>query len=132
MWGMDHGIDWLGDTEQKEEVNQISKGADYGWPFIYGEGKSNPGTRPEGGSTYQQYLQKSTVPASTYLAHAAPMAMAFYTGNQFPAEYKNDAFVAMRGSWIRSSPAGYMVVRLHFENGKPLRSDELILRFSHS
>jgi len=129
MWGMDHGIDWLGDDEQKEEVNQIKQGADYGWPYIHGEGKYNPASRPEGDSTYQQYLQKSTLPSLTYQAHSAPMSMVFYTASRFPADYKNDAFVAMRGSWNRSAPVGYKVVRLHFENGKPVRFDDFLTGF---
>ncbi|SKB79078.1 PQQ-dependent sugar dehydrogenase [Dyadobacter psychrophilus] len=129
LWGMDHGIDWLGDDEQKEEVNQIKQNAHYGWPFIHGEGKYNPGTRPTGDTTYQQYLQKTTLPSLTYQAHSAPMSMAFYTGSMFPGEYKNDAFVAMRGSWNRSSPVGYRIVRMHFENGKPVRFDDFVTGF---
>ena len=129
MWGMDHGIDWLGDNEQKEEVNQIKQNAIYGWPFIYGEGKYNPGDRPEGDTTYQQYLQLTTLPALTYQAHSAPMQMVFYTHTKFPAEYRNDAFVTMRGSWNRSQPVGYKVVRLHFENGKPARFDDFLTGF---
>lgn len=129
LWGMDHGIDWLGDDEQKEEVNQIKQDAHYGWPYIYGEGKYNPGTRPTGDTTYQQYLQKTSLPSLTYQAHAAPMSMAFYTGSMFPGEYKNDAFVAMRGSWNRSSPVGYRIVRMHFENGKPVRFDDFVTGF---
>lgn len=129
MWGMDHGIDWLGDDEQKEEVNKLVEGADYGWPYIYGEGKYNPGDRPKGDTTYQQYLQKTTLPVLTYQAHAAPMEMEFYTGNQFPADYQGDAFVAMRGSWNRSKPVGYKVVRLHFENGQPVRFDDFLTGF---
>ncbi|MEI6946426.1 PQQ-dependent sugar dehydrogenase [Paraflavisolibacter sp. H34] len=129
LWGMDHGIDWLGDDDQKEEVNQIKAGAHYGWPYIYGEGKYNPADRPPGDTTYQQYLQLSTLPALTYQAHAAPMQLAFYTGTKFPAEYSNDAFVAMRGSWNRSQPVGYKVVRLHFENGKPVRFDDFLTGF---
>lgn len=129
LWGMDHGIDWLGDDEQKEEVNQIKENADYGWPYIYGEGKYNPGDRPPAGMTYQQYLAKSTLPTLLYQAHAAPLQMAFYTGSQFPADYKGDAFVAMRGSWNRSKPSGYKVVKLHFENGKPVRFDDFLSGF---
>ncbi|TLV04034.1 sorbosone dehydrogenase family protein [Dyadobacter luticola] len=129
LWGMDHGIDWLGDDEQKEEVNQIKQGADYGWPYIYGEGKYNPGDRPEGDTTYQQYLQKTTLPTLTYQAHSAPMSMAFYNGSGFPAEYQNDAFVAMRGSWNRSKPVGYKIVRMHFENGKPVRFEDFVTGF---
>ena len=129
LWGMDHGIDWLGDDEQKEELNKIVRGANYGWPYIYGEGKYNPGDRPKGDTTYQQYLQLTTLPSLTYQAHAAPMAMAYYTGTQFPAEYQNDALVAMRGSWNRTSPVGYKVVRVHFENGQPTRFDDFLTGF---
>jgi len=129
MWGMDHGIDWLGDNEQKEEVNKLTQGANYGWPYIYGEGKYNPSDRPQGDTTYQEYLQKTTLPTQTYQAHSAPMQMAFYTGSQFPAEYQNDAFVAMRGSWNRSEPVGYKVVRLHFENGQPTRFEDFLTGF---
>ena len=129
LWGLDHGIDWLGDNEQEEEVNQIKQGADYGWPYIYGNGKYNPADRPKGDTTYQQYLQKTTLPSLTYQAHSAPIGMVFYKGTQFPAEYTNDAFVAMRGSWNRSSPVGYKVVRLHFENNKPVRFDDFLSGF---
>jgi glucose/arabinose dehydrogenase len=121
LYGMDHGIDWLGDNEQKEELNKIVQNGDYGWPYIYGEGKYNPADRPEGDTTYQQYLAKTTLPELTYQAHAAPMGMVFYTGSQFPQEYQNDAFVAMRGSWNRSQPSGYKVVRIHFENNQPAK-----------
>jgi glucose/arabinose dehydrogenase len=129
LWGADHGIDWLGDDDQKEEINQIKQGANYGWPYIYGEGKYNPGDRPEGDTTYQQYLAQSTLPTLTYQAHAAPMQMAFYNGAKFPAEFRGDAFIAMRGSWNRSQPVGYKVVRLHFENGVPVRFDDFLTGF---
>ena len=129
LWGMDHGIDWLGDDEQREELNLIKENLIYGWPYIYGEGKYNPSDRPQGDTTYSQYAQLTTFPTLTYQAHAAPMQMAFYTGDRFPADYKNDAFVAMRGSWNRSVPAGYKIVRLHFENGKPVRFDDFLTGF---
>lgn len=130
LWGMDHGIDWLGDEEQVEELNAIKQDANYGWPYIHGAGKYNPTTeRPEGDTTYNQYLKLTTLPTLPYQAHAAPMQMAFYTGSTFPAEYKNDAFIAMRGSWNRSVPAGYKVVRLHFENGKPVRFEDFLTGF---
>jgi len=128
FWGMDHGIDWLGDDEQQEELNKITDGANYGWPFIYGEGKYNPSDRPEG-TTYAEYAERTTNPTLTYQAHSAPMAMVFYTASQFPQEYQNDAFVAMRGSWNRSSPVGYKVVRVHFENGQPTRFDDFLSGF---
>lgn len=129
MWGMDHGIDWLGDNDQEEELNQIKQNANYGWPYIYANGKYNPQPRPTGDTTYQQLLSLSTLPSLTYQAHSAPMQMAFYTASKFPAEFKNDAFVAMRGSWNRSAPVGYKVVRVHFENGKPVRIEDFLTGF---
>ncbi|WP_018619399.1 PQQ-dependent sugar dehydrogenase [Spirosoma luteum] len=129
LFGLDHGIDWLGDNEQKEEVNKLVQGADYGWPYIYGEGKYNPADRPKGDTTYQQYLQKTTLPLLTYQAHSAPLGMVFYTGTKFPAEYRTDAFVTMRGSWNRSVPSGYKVVRLRFENGQPTRFEDFLMGF---
>ncbi|WP_256011620.1 PQQ-dependent sugar dehydrogenase [Desertivirga xinjiangensis] len=130
LWGMDHGIDWLGDNEQKEELNLIKHNGNYGWPYIYGDGKYNPGTNPPpGDTTYQQYLQMTTLPSLLYDAHAAPMQMVFYTKNLFPSEYVNDAFVTMRGSWNRSQPVGYKVVRLRFENGQPVRFEDFLTGF---
>ena len=129
FWGFDHGIDWLGDDEQKEELNLITENGNYGWPYIYGEGKYNPGDRPKGDTTYQQYLQLTTLPVLGYQAHAAPMQMAFYTGAMFGDTYQNDAFVAMRGSWNRSKAVGYKVVRINFENGKPVGFDDFLSGF---
>ncbi|WP_313995716.1 PQQ-dependent sugar dehydrogenase [Xanthocytophaga flava] len=128
MYGMDHGIDWLGDREQQEEVNLLEQGKFYGWPYIYGDGKFNPQPPPED-STYEQYLAKTTLPLLQYEAHSAPLAMVFYTGSQFPSEYQTDAFVAMRGSWNRRDPVGYKVVRLHFENGQPTRFEDFLTGF---
>jgi len=62
---------------------------------------------------------KTIVPEWATGAHWAPCAMAFYTGNQFPLEFKNDAFVAFHGSWNRSTKAGYCVSRVLFDNGHP-------------
>jgi len=128
LFGFDHGIDWLGDEEQGEEINLIKQGADYGWPHIYGKSNYNPRPRPAEG-TYAEYAAKSTEPLLEYEAHAAPLAWQFYTKSQFPAEYQNDAFVTMRGSWNRTKPSGYKVVRVHFENGKPTRVDDFVTGF---
>lgn len=128
LYGMDHGIDWLGDQEQQEEVNLIEEGKFYGWPYIFGDGKFNPQPPPED-STYEQYRAKTTVPLLQYQAHSAPLAMVFYTGTQFPADYRGSAFVAMRGSWNRRDPVGYKVVRLVFENGQPVRFEDFLTGF---
>ncbi|MBA3346827.1 MAG: PQQ-dependent sugar dehydrogenase, partial [Gemmatimonadales bacterium] len=117
LWGMDHGIDWLGNADQREELNRLEQGKQYGWPYIYGEGKQNPQDDPPGDLTMAQWDSIRQRPALTYTAHAAPMQMAFYDAAMFPAGYRGDAFVAMRGSWNRRPPAGYEIVRIRFRDG---------------
>jgi glucose/arabinose dehydrogenase len=133
LYGFDHGIDWLGDEQQKEEINLIKDGGFYGWPYIYGDGNYNPHPRPMGDTTYAQILAKTTLPSLQYDAHAAPLGMVFYTNSgatgSFPADYVNDAFATMRGSWNRAQPSGYKVVRVHFEGGKPVRIDDMVTGF---
>lgn len=114
LWGFDHGIDWLGDEDQREELNEIKEGADYGWPYVYANGKLPPHPQPAG-ETPEQYAAKTTKPVQLYDAHAAPLGMVFNTGRSFPNQYQNDAFVTMHGSWNRSKPSGYKVVRVRFD-----------------
>lgn len=118
--GFDHGIDWLGDEAQIEEVNVIEEGKDYGWPYIYGMGDLNPQDNPPEGLTLEDMRAQSTNPVVGYTPHAAPMQMAFYDGTGFPEEYRGDAFVAMRGSWNRRPPSGYEIARIRMDDtGRP-------------
>ena len=117
LFGMDHGIDWLGDNDQREELNEIVEGAKYGWPWVYADSKINPHPKPPPAFTAEEIARMSKEPLLLYTAHSAPLQMAFYTGAMFPAEYRNDAFVAMRGSWNRTPPSGYEVVRVRFDQG---------------
>ncbi len=128
-YGFDHGIDWLGDEGQREELNLIREGANYGWPYVYENGKANPADAPPGDTTHAEYAKKTTFPVLTYEAHSAPMAMVFYTGNKFPEAYRNSAFVALHGSWNRKEPSGYKVVRVKFENGKPAGFEDFLTGF---
>ncbi len=132
LFGMDHGIDMLGDNDQEEELNEIVEGKKYGWAYVYANAKLNPHNKPprELGLTNEDWAKQSVNPTLLYTPHAAPMQMAFYTGSQFPAEYKNDAFVAMRGSWNRVPPSGYEVVRVRFDkSGNPTRIEPFLTGF---
>lgn len=115
LWGLDHGIDWLGDTQQREELNRLERGKAYGWPYIYGEGGHNPQDDPPAGLTMADWDRMSQRPAATTDAHAAPMQMAFYTGTMFPASEQGNGFAAFRGSWNRSEPVGYDIRRIRFD-----------------
>jgi glucose/arabinose dehydrogenase len=63
---------------------------------------------------------KATItPDLLFEAHSSVLDLVFYEGDQFPAGYKGDAFVALRGSWNRSEPTGYKIVRVPFKDGRP-------------
>jgi Raf kinase inhibitor-like YbhB/YbcL family protein len=120
LWGMDNGIDALGDNLQPEELNHIEKGKRYGWPYLYGANDRNPHLDPPGGLKNSELAKISVPMVMGYTAHTAPMQMSFYNATQFPAEYQGGAFVSMRGSRNRRPPSGYEVVRIHFKNGQPV------------
>lgn len=128
LWGMDHGIDWLGDDEQKEELNLLAEGEDYGWPYIYADGKHNKVREPEN-MTWEEYAEKSTEPEMLFTAHSAPMNFIFYKGNMFPEEYRQAALITFRGSWNRNPPSGYKIMKVDFENGKPAQAEDFVTGF---
>lgn len=129
LYGIDHGIDWLGDEVQIEELNRIEQGKKYGWPYVYGMSGINPHINPPEGITLEQWAKQSSEPVLGYTAHSAPMQMAFHDGNAFSADFKGDAFIAMRGSWNRRPPSGYEVVRVKFDNGKPVGFEKFLEGF---
>lgn len=121
LWGLDHNSDGRGDNWPPEELNRIVEGRHYGWPFCGGNREVDwqVPSDPED-MTRQQFCAQTEPPVLTYQGHAAPMQMSFYTGDQFPQEYRNDAFATMRGSWNRNPPTGYEVVRVRFDQaGNP-------------
>jgi glucose/arabinose dehydrogenase len=81
------------------------------------------------GTTKAAYAATTEPSTLEYQAHSAPIALAFYTGSQFPPEYQGDAFVAMHGSWNRDPPTGYKVVRVHFEGGQPVEFRDFVSGF---
>ena len=129
LWGMDQGIDWLGDDNQPEELNRIEKGRRYGWPYVYGDGKLNPHVDPPGGIRKSEWAAASVPMILGYTAHAAPMQLAFYNAGQFPAEFQGDAFISMRGSWNRKPASGYEIVRVHFQNGQAVSIQPFVTGF---
>jgi len=76
----------------------------------YGGDRNKPGVCPD---KTQSIIQ--------FPGHLAPNALMFYTGNMFPAKYRNGAFIAFHGSWNRSPEPqeGYYVVFVPFKNGMP-------------
>ncbi|USX14312.1 YbhB/YbcL family Raf kinase inhibitor-like protein [Oxalobacteraceae bacterium OTU3CAMAD1] len=129
LWGPDHGIDFLGDDDQPEELNKLELGKQYGWPHVYADGKIYPQSTPVGDITKPEWKARSEPMVLGYTAHAAPMQMLFYRGSNFPSEYQGDAFVTMRGSWNRSAPSGYEVVRIRFADSQPKSIEPFVTGF---
>lgn len=126
LCGFDHGSDYHGDDTPPEELNQLRANEHYGWPFCFGSRQPDPMVfNDPPGTTKADFCPTTQPPALTYTAHAAPIGFTFYNGRQFPAEYRNDAFVAFRGSWNRAQPSGYRVARVRFDaGGRPVSVED--------
>jgi glucose/arabinose dehydrogenase len=112
--------DGLGDELPPDYLTTVKQGGFYGYPYAY-IGK-NPD--PVWGAKDPGKVASTITPDVLFHAHSAPTGLVFYTGSNFPAEYKNDAFVSLHGSWNAGNPTGYKVVRVHFVNGKPVNGYE--------
>jgi glucose/arabinose dehydrogenase len=116
LWATVNERDWRGDDLPPDMITEVRDGAFHGWPdCLTVGGKVIPDDRFEKGAR----CDRVTPPTVEIQAHSAPLGLAFYTGTQFPAEYRGSLFVAFHGSWNRTVPTGYKVVRVRFRDGKP-------------
>jgi glucose/arabinose dehydrogenase len=120
-WCVVNNVDLLGDNVPFDYATHIEKGAFYGWPWYYLSGHPDPRWTE---TPRKDLADKVTVPDVLFQAHSAPLNIAFYDNDAFGNEYKGDAFVAMHGSWNRGKRTGYKIVRLDFENDKPVGTYE--------
>jgi glucose/arabinose dehydrogenase len=120
LWATENGRDWLGDDLPPDELNVVVQGGNYGWPYCYGSRIPSP-----------EYADPARCdvtepPVMLFPAHSSPLGITFYTAEMFPTEYQGDAFVALHGSRNLSAPAGYKVVRLEIEGGRPVAAEDFI------
>lgn len=105
MWATDNGRDYLGDDLPPDEINIVKEGKHYGWPYCYGKNFVDP-------EFNNQTFCETTEPALWSIqAHSATLGLRFIEGPQF-SDWAGDLFVAFHGSWNRSIPTGYKIVRL--------------------
>src|ERR1035438_4699016 len=118
VWVTVNGRDMLGDDLPPETIYDLGKGGvDVGWPYCYGDRVPDPNFTKPGNNRCQSVIE----PKVQMQAHSAPLGLAFYEGSMFPAEYRNNIFVAFHGSWNRSVPTGYKVVRVKLDDkGQPV------------
>lgn len=123
LWATNNGRDWLGDDLPPDYITIVQEGAHYGWPSCYAhQGKAI--LDPEFGRP--EVCQQMALPTFEIQAHSAPLGLTFYTGTLFPPEYQGDLFVAYHGSWNRSVPTGYKVVRIPMKEGKPGKPEDFV------
>ena len=114
---MDHGTDFLGNDVPPEELNRLVEGKDYGWPRCFGQQRIDPTRDKPEGMTREAFCAKTEPAALDFPAHSSPLGFVFYTGSQFPPEYRNDA------SWLFMDPEPQPAERFQgrprqAENGK--------------
>jgi glucose/arabinose dehydrogenase len=113
LWFTDNGRDWLGDDLPPDELNHAPRqGLHFGFPHCHGMGIQDPefGDGKPCGSFTQ--------PAMALGPHVAALGMRFYTGGQFPPEYRNQIFIAEHGSWNRSVPIGYRITNVFLKGSR--------------
>lgn len=114
LWGTEMGRDFLGDNLPPDEINIIKKDRNYGWPQCYGDRVHDIDFDK---NVYIQSfppLPCSPTEAPIYKipAHSAPLGLTFINSTQFPKDWQGDLLVSYHGSWNRSTPIGYKVVRM--------------------
>lgn len=116
LWAAVQERDTLGDNLVPDYFTHLQQGGFYGWPYAY----IGPHPDPKNGRSRPDLVKKTIVPdVPLEPAHVAVLDFTFYTGKQFPAEYRGGAFLAFHGSWNRSRRAGYSVAFIPFRDGKP-------------
>jgi glucose/arabinose dehydrogenase len=123
MFATNNGADMRSDTKggpandelPPEHLNRIEAGKNYGWPYCWGERRADPNfPGPDG------FCATTQPPEITFTAHSAPLGITFLDTAAFPSDYRNDAIVALHGSWNRAQPSGYKLVRVKFNQNKPV------------
>jgi glucose/arabinose dehydrogenase len=114
LWASVNERDGLGDNLPPDYITHVQQEGFYGWPWFYIGANQDPrhsGKHPE-------LKEKVIVPDVLIEPHNASLEMTFYEGHQFPSEYYGDIFAAEHGSWNRSIPTGYELIRVPLKNGR--------------
>ena len=118
LWGVEMGRDFLGDDLPPDEINIIKDGVDYGWPYCYGNRVHD--TNFDKNTYVRSPCDDTQAPVYEIQAHSAPLGLAFD---------KNSLLVSYHGSWNRSTPVGYKVIKLTLEGEKVIGEEDFITGF---
>lgn len=113
LWFTDNGRDMISDDLPSDELNHAPRaGMNFGFPYCHAGDLPDP----EFGAKHR--CGEFTAPAQKLGPHVASLGMRFYTGTMFPAQYRNQVFIAEHGSWNRTSKIGYRITLVRLEGGK--------------
>ena len=113
LWFTDNGRDLLGDEIPPDELNHAPRvGMHFGFPYCHGGDLSDP----EFGS--RRRCDEFAAPVQKLGPHVASLGMRFYSGSMFPAQYRNQIFIAEHGSWNRSKKIGYRISLVRLQGNK--------------
>jgi glucose/arabinose dehydrogenase len=115
LWAVVQERDGLGDDLPSDYLIRVQDSGFYGWPYAY----IGPHPQPGFATLAPDKVEATLTPDLLFQAHSSALDLVFYDAGQFPAEMRGSAFVALKGSWNRSEPTGYKVVRVPFQDGKP-------------
>ncbi len=116
VWATEMGRDLLGDNLPPDEINIIDQDGNYGWPFCFGKNVHDDDFDPKG-TRFCRGHASGVVPSHIDIpAHSAPLGLAFFPEEGWPKEFRNDLLVSYHGSWNRSVPTGYKIVRYRLDS----------------
>ena len=118
-WFTENARDWISDDLPSDKLNRVSRlGEHFGYPYCH------QGDMPDPKFAMGHACSEFTPPVLNLGAHVAPLGMKFYTGSQFPAEYRNNIFIAEHGSWNRHKFQGGRIMRVVVDpDGKNARQE---------
>ena len=106
----------VNDELPPEHLNKIEAGKHYGWPHCWGDPASLNGQAEDPNFPGEVgFCKTAQAPAITLISHSTPIGITFLDKTNFPADYKQDAIVALHGSWNRKQLSGYKLVRVKFK-----------------
>ncbi len=137
IWATEMGRDELGDDLPPDEINIVKVAGPehkfgarrFGWPFCYGNKVKDETFKPEKIERIDipTDCSETDAPVIEIPAHSAPLGLAFVTSDKWPSQWQNDLLVAYHGSWNRSEPTGYKIVRFKVDkNGKVSETADFI------
>ena len=114
LWVVVNERDEIGPNLVPDYLTSVQEGGFYGWPYSYWGKNVDTRVQPPDPERVATALQ----PDYALGSHVAALGVAF-SKPTMGAQFADGVFVGEHGSWNRGVPAGYKVVFVNFQNGRP-------------